>query len=302
MTGPLKVYVKGAYIPRFVVNERQEPRTTWVVGNLLLTEDVLECSTKRDQFTIPLASVTAVTGPMKTVVPPPLPFEEYLTVHHEERGVPMKSMIAFPPFTVRNFPLQLAAMLTGVVEAVIPHGGRKLGDVKYETVKFQFYYDHFRVQRAVGDVKIPLKQVSSVTLGKGTDPDGRPFVEWVLDYVDGSELRSLKFISHARLRFLWALLAAVKGLRQGAGAQLRKDPAESLSETAQQVAVMLYTGGVKAADIETALGIPPEQLDGIYEDFLRRGMAEVVHVRKEIALNASGVKIVDDFMKKQMET
>lgn len=299
LTGELKVYVNGAFIPRHSAGGKVGGRTHWTVGNLLLTESALDLTTKTERLRIPLAMVTAVSALPVSMTPPPVAFEQTLYVYHMEANTQVGTAIAYPRMTVRNFPLQLAAALTGSIRAYMPRAGAAQGG--YEEVRVRFMLDRFEVTRASGPSMIPLDRISNLSHSRLKDSSGRDYIEWVADVVDGHAVRPVTFLSYERLPFLAQLLGAVGGLRRNASLMQGQSAADSLSETAQQVAVMLYTGGMSAGSIEQMLGIKPDDLDAIYEQFLKLGLADVVKVRKEIQLNAAGAKLVDDIMKKQLQ-
>lgn len=294
----MRVYVNAAFIPRHSVGGRPQERAFWRVGNALLTEDGLELSTKTERLVVPLASVSAVGAPPAAMMPPPLSFEQVLYLHHLDGGAQVGTALAIPRVTVRNFPLQLAAMLTGAVRVFVPRGTTH--DAGYDECWLRFVLDAFRVQRAVGETRIPLDAISSLSVARASDNAGRPYLECVIHHIDGADVRSMTFLTYDRLPFLQQLLSAVAGLRKNASIVQAKGSADALSETAQQVAALLYTGGVTAGAIEQMLGLKPDDLDRVYEELLKLGLAEVVKVRKEIALTPAGAKVVDDIMKKQL--
>lgn len=293
-----KVYVNGAFIPRHSVNGRAAERPFWRVGNLTLTEDALELTSKGERVLLPLASIAAVAVPPNSMVPPPVQFDQMLYLAHVENGQSVMTAIAFPRITVRNFPLQLAAMLTGTIRVFLPRGSNAAAG--YEDAKLRFWLDQFQLQRVVGQQKIPLDVISNVQFTRLRDGQQREYVECTLDYVEGSSVRQMTFLTFDRLQFLPHLLGAVQGLRRNASLVRAQEAGAALGEMAQQVAVLLYTGGVTASSIEQMLAIKPDDVDKIYEDLLKLGLAEVVKVRKEIQLTPQGVKVVDDIMKKQL--
>lgn len=298
MSDDVRVYTNGAFIPRHVAGGRPMERPFWRVGNLLLTQDALELTTKTDRYVIPFASVTSVGAVPSGMIPPPVSLEQMAYVQHTDGQTPCATAIAFPRATVKNFPLQLAAMLTGTVRVYVPRGNS--AQAGYDEARLRFVHDQFRVQHAVGEGRIPLDAISSVAFSRTRDANGREYLESGLHYVESGGVRSLTFLSYERVQFLQQLLYAVQGLRRNASLVESRGAADSLPETAQQVAVLLYTGGVTAASIEGMLGLKPDDVDRVYEQLLKLGLAEVVKLRKEIALTPAGMKVVDDIMKKQL--
>lgn len=295
MASDVKVYVNGAFIPNFLVNGgAPSARPPWRVGNLILTGDAVEATDRQGRHAIALAAVTALSGPVGTMTPPPASFSQVILVHHKTASGTAATAIALPAVTVKNFPLQLSAALAGSVKAFIPTGSA------YEEVRFSYESDKFRIVRRIGQLVVPLDKVSSLTVSKGRDSQGREFLEWVLQYVEGDSVKPLSFVGYERLPFLYGVLAGVAGMRRNVAHEQAK-ALDKVSEMAEQVAVLLYTGGVNGAMIEQMLSLSPDQLDAIYEELLKLGLADVVKVRKEIKLNAAGAKVVDDIMKKQLE-
>lgn len=296
MSEELRISAAGAFIHRYNASSAWASHERWAMGSLILGWDALELVGKTDRATIPIKSIVAVEPPDALV--PHIGFEERLAIRHREATADAITLIAFPRYTVRNFPLQLAAALTGSVKAFVPQRAAN-GQTLYEEARFGFHLDHFELVTRTGSRSIPLDKVSSLTPARRKDANGKEFAEAVIDHLDGNELRHLTILSYERLPFLWTVLTAVARLRNGASA---RSDAVALSEAAQMAAVMLYTGGVDGGALQQALGLDADRLDAVYEELLKAGLADVVRVRKEIALNAAGVKAVDDIVKRQTQT
>lgn len=294
------VYVNGAFIVRYAVRGQPSPRMVWSVGNMTLTPKGLTLTDRSARTFLPLEAIGMVGPPPTTMLPPPVGMEQVLAVHHVENGAPCVTMIAFAAVTVNNFPMQLAGALTGTVNAFAPSLGPS-GEAAYEPVSFEFDVDRIRLGTRAGQREIPLDAISTLTPSRGRDQRGRDFVEWSIDYVAGGAISTLRLLSYERVQFLVPLLLSIQSLRRSSALGRGSRPTDALSETAQQVAALLYTGGVSAASIEQMLAITGDKVDAAYEELLRLGLADVVRVRKEVALNAAGMKAVDEIMKRQME-
>lgn len=299
MTQDFTIYSNGAFIHRYIVGDKVTPRPVWDVGNFTLTLDALDLSTRIQRQRIALRDVTLVGPPPKTMTPPPASMEQVLALHHVEAGMRCVTMIAFPAVTVRNFPMQLAAALTGRVNAYVPQVSG--GQVRYDPVVFAFLHDRLEIQGATLTAAIPLDKVSTMQPARRKDAQGREFVEWTVQYVAPGGIASLSLLSYERTQFLYPLLLSIQGLRKHAVLGAESRASDALSEAAQQVAVLLYTG-VAASQIEQMLALSPDKLDALNEELLRLGLADVVRVRKEVALNPAGMRAVDEIMKKQLET
>lgn len=295
------IYVNGAFLPRFSVRGVQGPRVPWEMANITLTPRQLDIAGRAGRVSIPLASVRLVGAPPQTMQPPPVSMEQVLAIHHEERGETIVTMLAFPRVTVKNFPMQLAGALTGTVNAFVPSMGAD-GRAAYDPASFEFDVDRVIVRTRAGPRELPLESIATVSPARRRDQQGREFVEWTIDHVAQQGLSTLNLISYERTQFLFPLLMAIQGLRKSSALGRESRPSERLSETAQQVAVLLYTGGQSHATLEQMLALSPDKLDEVYEELLKQGLADVVRVRKEIALNPSGLRAVDEIMKKQLES
>lgn len=303
-SGPLAdftVYSNGAFIQHYMVGDRVTSRAVWDLGNFTLTSEALDLASRSSRHRIPLRDIQFVGPPPKTMLPPPASMEQVLALHFTSGGQSCVTMIAFPAVTVRNFPMQLAAALTGRITAYVPQLGGA-GAVRYDPVAFQFVNDRLEISGAGHTRSVPLDTISTLQCGKRRDTQGREFVEWTVQHVADQGLVSLNLVAYERAQFLYPLLLSIQGLRKHAALGRDARPSENLSEAAQQVAVMLYTGGVTAGQLEQMLGLSPEKLDAVYEEILRLGLADVVRVRKEIALNPAGMRAVDEIMKKQLES
>lgn len=294
------IYSNGAFIQSYMVGDKVTQRPIWEIGNFTLTLDALELASRSSRYRIALRDVTFVGPPPKTMIPPPASMEQALALYHVANGVTCVTMIAFPAVTVRNFPMQLAAALTGRINAFVPQVGG--ASVRYDPVVFSFLGDRMDISGTGYSRSVPLDAISTLQCAKRRDSQGRDFVEWTVQHVADQGLASLNLVAYERAQFLYPLLLAIQGLRKHAVLGRESRPSESLSETAQQVAVMLYTGGVTAAQLEQMLGVSPDKLDAVYEEILKLGLADVVRVRKEIALNPAGMRAVDEIMKKQLES
>lgn len=301
-TSTPRIYVHGAILPHCLAGGVARADLRWRVGNLVVRDEALEFRGPHESFSVPIPSVTSVTGGMVSLPPPPLDFEESFLIHHTDArsGAPVSTAIAYPRVIVGNLPLQLAAALTGTIRASLLTLGAD-GAYTTEAGYFSMSTSGFVITPARARPKlIPLDAVSGVTMRRVRIPDGREAIEWTIDHVEGASLARVGLVSVERLPFLVALLHGVQGLRHN----VRRESTSSIhavTEQAQQVATLLYTMGASAAAVEQMLALSPDDVDAVFDDLLKRGLAEVVKVRKEVRLTAAGAKLVDEIMKKQMQ-
>lgn len=300
-TAAVTIYGNGAFVPRFFVNGAATQSREWVSGHVRLSESVIELGRTDAPYSIPISSVLEVGSPPAASRPPPPEFTQVFGIRHVDRGADAWTLLATPAYTLQNFPLQLSAVLTGVVRAFAPRMGAR-GVEGYDEASFAFAREHVLVGRAGGGLAIPLKDVGSVVPSRARDGDGNEFVEWTLDYVEAGApgIRSLSLLSYERPTFLFALLRSLAALRSPSGGAVAR-PAQALTETAQQAAVMLYAGGMSGRDIASALGISRDALEKIFDDLVKQELAKVVRVERELALTPAGMRAVDEIMKNQLQ-
>lgn len=299
MEEPVGVYISGAVLPRCAVGGRVQPGLRWRVGSLAVGRGHIDWRTRSESSQIPLSTVVGVTGSTFSLLPPPLPFDQCLLVHHlGADNVPVVTALGFPSITVGNFPLQLSAALVGTIRAQVVTA--TASGATSEDAYFTFDREAFHIRRPGRDQVIPVKDVASVSMHRGRIPDGRESLEWTLDYVVGDHVSRMSFSSTERLQFLIPFMSVVQALRRNASLP-QGVSVDSLSETTQQVAMMLYNGNVRASSVEQMLGLAPDAVDKVYEELLAHGFASVVKTRKEIQLTPAGTTLVAAIIKRQME-
>lgn len=295
MSETMGASVSGAILPRCVVGGRLDAAPRWRVGGLSVTREALHWRTRTDAGQIPLAGVVSVTGTHFSISPPPMPFDQCLLLHHlEANNVPVVTAVGYPGVTVGNFPLQLCAALVGTVPMRILTPG-----VAAEDAYFSFERDTIFLRRARGTTTIPLREVVGVSMRRARAADGAESLEWTLSFLEDDEVERISLAATDRLTFLLPFVSAVQALR-------RNSPAigtsvDDIPEAMQQVAMLLYSGNARASSIEQVLALAPDEVDKLYEDLLRLGLASVVKVRKEVKLTSAGAALVAAIIKRQME-
>jgi hypothetical protein len=297
-------FIAGAILPRFVVHGAVDRNARWRIGSLRATPTAIEWRSREAALDVPTASIATLEGGGTRLFPTATAFESSAILWTlDPDGSKVGTGIAWPRITLENFPLQLAACVTGVVRVrVMPLGDAARGDRASEDATFAFRRDAFLVARASAGAtqRIGLDRMAGLAARRARRADGREALEWTLEYVEDDRVERLSFSSVERLPFLAQLLATLQGMRRNAPL-LAGFEAEALGETAEQVAVMLYTGGATAASIEQLLGLTGEEVDEVFDELVQRGLATVVRVRRDIQLTPAGAKLVDAVMKRQME-
>lgn len=295
MSETMGASVSGAILPRCVVGGRLDTAPRWRVGGLTVTRDALHWRTRTDAGQIPLAGVVSVTGTHFSISPPPIPFDQCLLLHHlEANNVPVVTAVGYPGVTVGNFPLQLCAALVGTVPMRILTPGAAAEDAY-----FSFERETFFLRRARGMTAIPLRDVVSVSMRRARAADGAESLEWTLSFVEDNEVERISLVAVDRLAFLIPFVSAVQAMRRNALPQ--GTSVDEVPETTQQVAMLLYSGNARASSIEQMLSLAPDDVDKVYDELVRLGLASVVKVRKEIQLTSAGAALVAAIIKRQME-
>jgi len=71
----------------------------------------------------------------------------------------------------------------------------------------------------------------------------------------------------------------------------------NLSDTEDQIAMLLYTGGVDSTMIESMLECGAVELDEYFDHLIQSKLAKVVRVRRELELTTEGMRYVTDLFK-----
>ncbi|PXF61293.1 MAG: hypothetical protein C4B59_04905 [Candidatus Methanogaster sp.] len=71
----------------------------------------------------------------------------------------------------------------------------------------------------------------------------------------------------------------------------------NLSDTEDQIVMLLYTGGVDSTIMEEMLECGADELDGYFDHLIQSKLAKVVRVRRELELTTEGMKYVTDLSK-----
>ena len=71
----------------------------------------------------------------------------------------------------------------------------------------------------------------------------------------------------------------------------------NLSDTEDQIVMLLYTGGVDSTMMEGMLECGADELDGYFDHLIQSKLAKVVRVRRELELTTEGMKYVTDLSK-----
>lgn len=137
-------------------------------------------------------------------------------------------------------------------------------------------------------VCIPLPAVTGIELTK-KDVQGKPVDVIKIDHLEGQELTtSFVLCPLSTLQVLLNYLQDSMKDREVNGAEI--DPITS------QVAMLVYSG-MDSHGIEKMLSLTPNQLNAIYDNLLRTGIAEVIYVRRELQLTPKGVRFISEALK-----
>ncbi|MDD4138085.1 MAG: CheF family chemotaxis protein [Methanoregula sp.] len=137
---------------------------------------------------------------------------------------------------------------------------------------------------------VPVTDVAAIELTK-RDVQGKPTEVVRIDHLESGEVvSSLVLCPLSTLQVLYNYLKdTTKGMDM---------KGTELDGVAQQVAMLIYSG-MDSHAIENMLNIPHKQLDAIYDNILKLGLAEVVTIRREVQLTTKGVRYISDATKSQ---
>lgn len=137
-------------------------------------------------------------------------------------------------------------------------------------------------------VCIPLSDVTGIEVTK-RDVQNKQVDVVKIDHMENADVvTSYVLCPLSTLQVLFQFLKdATKDM------EMRGDELDAVSA---QVGMLIYSG-MDSRAIETMLSISYNELDGIFENLLKLGLIDVVHIRKEVQLTPKGVRFITEAVK-----
>ena len=166
-------------------------------------------------------------------------------------------------------------------------GGVLVQDAKWEKGAIAVLKTGIWFVSQESQVCIPIEDVAGIEL------TSREIQEKNLDVVKIDHLSENEVVTSFVLCPMTTLQVLYNFLRE---ATHDSEVSEEIDPLTGQVAMLVYSG-MDSSAIENMLKLSHKDLDAIYERLLGTGLAEVLHVRKEVQLTAKGVRYISNAMK-----
>jgi len=259
------------------VNEGAE----WRSCRLVLSNERLIITTSGNKQTAPLSNVEPATDP------PEIAAAEHVA-NYTALGI--GNAVVFVSVPDGNLEQEVCRAILHDEVVLVRHPAVK-GGVVQETdwgkARFRYVDDTIRMALSDGRVSIGMDNVGTIDTTETAVRDRERTVVSVEHTEDDISVET-------HLTGTGRHVSALGSLFSGAVARNEAD-VDRLDEMERQVLMALYSG-VSPFEMSDFVGIPPDEVEEIYQHLLAVGAVDKVRTRTEVALNARGRNLASDAM------
>jgi helix-turn-helix protein len=168
--------------------------------------------------------------------------------------------------------------------------GGVVQDTDWEKAKFRYVDDTIKMALSDGRLTIDMDNVGGIETTEKTVREKQRTVVSVEHTEDDISVETYLTGSDCHSRALSSLFDSAVAKNEG--------DVDELGEMESQVLMALYSG-VSPFEMSDFVGIPPDEVEEIYQHLLEIGAVDEVRVRTEVALNARGRNLASDAMSDQ---
>ena len=256
----------------------------WTACRVVLTNQRLILATSGNKQTIPLAKVALAADP------PAVPAAEHVGDHAALR---VGTNVILVSATDGGLEEEVCRAMLHDQVVLVKHPaveGGVVQDTDWEKAKFRYADGTIRMALSEGGLAIDTDDVGTIDTNETT--------------VRG-EARTVVAVEHTEAElsvqtYLTGTERHVEALSSLFAAAVERNAAslDRLDEVESQVLMALYSG-VSPFEMSDFVGVPPDEVEAVYQHLLEVGAVDEVRTRTEVALNARGRNLASDAMSEQ---
>jgi helix-turn-helix protein len=267
-----------------VRNGQHNPGAQWQSCRLVLTNKRLVLATSGNKQTVPLSKVELADDP------PEVEAAEHVGNYTALRMGSNVVLVSIPDggleidFCRANLHDQIVLVKHPAVE------GGVVQDTDWEKAKFRYVDDTIKMALSDGSLAIDMDNVGTIEISTKSVRNQERQVVAVEHTEDDISVETHLTGTERHTKALDSLFSAAVEKNEGDVGQL--------GEMERQVLMALYSG-VSPFEISGFVGIPPDEVEEIYQDLLEMGAVDKVRTRTEVALNARGRNLASEAMSEE---
>ncbi|WP_299265414.1 CheF family chemotaxis protein [Halorientalis sp.] len=253
----------------------------WQSCRLVVTNKRLMLATSGNTQTVPLPKLSLVDDP------PDIEATEHVT---SLTAVRVGSAVIFLTLPEEQLEETICRATLHDEIVLVKHPaveGGVVQDTGWEKAKFRYVDDTIKMALSDGRVAIDVDNVGTIDTSQSTVRGTDRTVVSVEHTEDDLSVETYLTGTERHTRALSSLFASAVERNEGDVGEL--DDMES------QVLMALYSG-VSPFEMSDFVGIPPDEVEEIYQRLLEMGAVDEVRIRTEVALNARGRNLASDAM------
>ncbi|WP_336000617.1 CheF family chemotaxis protein [Halorientalis halophila] len=256
----------------------------WQSCRLVVTTKRLVLATSGNKQTVPLSKVSLVADP------PEIEATEHVP---SVTAIRVGSAVIFLTLADGDLSETLTQALLHDEVVLVKHPaveGGVVSDAEWEKAKFRYVDERIEMALSEGRVAIDVDDVGTIDTTESTVRDSERTVVAVEHTEDDISVETHLTGTERHTQALSTLFASAVARNEG--------DAGELDDTESQVLMALYSG-VSPFEMSDFVGIPPDEVEEIYQRLLEMGAVDEVRTRTEVALNARGRNLASDAMSEE---
>ncbi|AQL43243.1 hypothetical protein BV210_11170 [Halorientalis sp. IM1011] len=253
----------------------------WQSCRIVVTNKRLVLSTRGNKQTVPLSKLSLVDEP------PEIAATEHVT---DFTAIRVGSAVIF--LTLPDAALEETICRATLHDEIVlvKHPaveGGVVQDTDWEKAKFRYVDERIKMALSDGRVAIDVDNVGSIDTSQST-VRGTDRTVIAVEHTEGDISVETHLTGTERhTRALDSLFTSAVERNEG--------DLDELDDMESQVLMALYSG-VSPFEMSDFVGIPPDEVEEIYQRLLEMGAVDEVRTRTEVALNARGRNLASDAM------